>query len=184
MKKPWQTLDSKIEYQNPFWQARKDRVIRPDGEKSNYYVLERGDYVMIIAFDQKNQNIYLVRQWRYPLNEHSWEIPAGFIDKNETPLEAAKRELREETGLKAEKWRNLGQGYVSPGLTKQAYYIFLAEELTSGEKQLEGSEKDMIVKAVPLAKIDQMILLGELRDGTTIDGLYRLELYLKSLRNY
>lgn len=138
MNNPWQTLNSNIVHQNPYWQARQDRVIRPDGQETDYYLVERGDYVIVIALSEDRKNIFMIRQWRYPLNENSWEIPAGFIDQNETPLQAAQRELKEETGLAAKKWLELGKGHVSPGLTSQSYYIFLAQDLTVGERELEG----------------------------------------------
>ena len=109
---PWRTLGSRNVYENPWISVREDSVIRPDGESGIYGVVHyKNTAVGVLPVEE--DHVYLVGQYRYPLGRYSWEIPEGGCPEAEEPLRAAKRELREETGLEARNWRMLGEAYLS-----------------------------------------------------------------------
>ena len=176
MKKPWQTLSRLIDYKNPYWQVRKDKVIKPDGSKGFYHVVDVRDVVSVVALEGKS--VYLVRQWRYPINRNSWETSRGIMNRGETPVNAAKRELREETGLTAKKWKKIGFSYLANGLTNQAFHVFLAQQLMPGKAKLDPGEHDLITKKFLIKKVDEMIRSGILTDSPTIVSFYYLKKFL------
>jgi 8-oxo-dGTP pyrophosphatase MutT (NUDIX family) len=121
---------------------------------------------------------YLVGQYRYPLDVFSWEVPEGGANPNESNFEAAKRELKEETGLKAKKWTYLNSIYTSNSITNEIGHIYLAEELIEGESQPEHTE-DLTVKIVPFLDAYKMVLEYEIKDSLAIIGIMRVYEYLR-----
>jgi 8-oxo-dGTP pyrophosphatase MutT (NUDIX family) len=126
---PWKTLSSREVYQNPGIRVREDRVIRPDGKPGIYGVVESPGGVGIVALDSEKR-VILVGQWRYTLKRYSWEVPTGGKHHNETFLAAAKRELKEETGLRARQWKAMGTVDNSNSATDEVGAVFFARELT------------------------------------------------------
>jgi len=175
---PWKKLSSKKIYKNPWFSLREDQVISPGGEKSIYGVVETSPAIAIVPLT-KNLETYLVGQYRYPLNVYSWEIPEGGAESDESNLEAAKRELKEETGLHADKWTYLNSLYTSNSITNEIGYIYLAEDLISGESEPEHTE-DLTVKVVPFLEAYQMVLDYEIKDSLAIIGIMRVYQYLKN----
>ena len=160
---PWQTLSSRAIYDNAWIAVREDRVIRPDGEQGIYGVVHfKNIAVGVLAIE--DEHLYLVGQFRYTLNQYSWEIPEGGCPQGEQPLTAAQRELIEETGLSAGVWRKSGEAYLSNSVSDELAIWFLASELTHGEQQLEGTER-IAVKRVPLSEAIEMVLNGEISDA-------------------
>lgn len=179
MSNPWKLLHSKVVYRNRYWQARESQVIKPDGERGIYCTVERCNFSIMIPLTKDRRSTFLIRQWRFPTNKPLWEFSAGLIDGNETPRQAARRELEEETGWRAKKLHYAGFGYTSPGLTNQKFHIYIAENLEQGQQRLEGSEADMVVKRITLGKVKRMIKRGEIADAASIVAFHHLELFLQ-----
>jgi len=110
----WKKINSKIIYKNPWLQLREDLVIRPDGKRGVYSVVERLPVNFVIALDQK-ECIFFIKEYRYPIKKTILQLPAGVTDKNKDFLSSAKKELLEETGIKAKRWKKLGGFYIGPG---------------------------------------------------------------------
>ena len=166
MKSSWKTVASRRVYDNPWIAVREDQVIRPDDEPGIYGVVHfRNVATGILPIE--NDHVYLVGQYRYPLEQYSWEIPAGGCPKGEEPLRAAQRELREETGLEARRWQTLGEAYLSNSVTDEYAVWFLASGLVPGEQQLEGTEA-LEVRRLPLREALTMALDGRITDALSL----------------
>ncbi len=166
MKSPWKTVTSRQVYDNPWIAVREDGVVRPDGQLGIYGVVHLKNIATGIL-PIENDHVYLVGQYRYPLGQYSWEIPAGGCPKGEEPLLAAQRELREETGLEAGHWRRLGEAYLSNSVTDEYAVWFLATGLVPGDQQLEGSEV-LEVRRLPLRQALAMALDGRITDALSL----------------
>ncbi len=160
---PWRTLSSRRIYENPWISVREDQVLRPDGEPGIYGVVHyKNVAVGILAVE--DDHVYLVGQYRYPLEIYSWEIPEGGCPEGEEPLRAAQRELKEETGLEAATWRRLGEAFLSNSVADERAIWYLATELVSGEVRPDGDER-LSVRRVPLREALVMALNGEITDA-------------------
>lgn len=174
---PWKTLSSKTVYQNPWIKVREDSVVRPDGSEGIYGVMESKDSVMIVVLNDSNE-VFLIRTFSYPVSSWSWELPGGG-GEGEDAETASKRELAEETGITANKWTSLGKMRVCNGLMTERMTVFLAQDLSFGDK-LDSDDKDLIShgKFVSFDEIDQMIDNGEIDDGQTMTGLFLAQRFL------
>ena len=163
---PWQTLSSREVYENPWIRLREDAVVRPDGEKGIYGVVHfKNVAIGILAVE--GDFIYLVGQYRYTLEQYSWEIPEGGCPEDEDFLSAAQRELAEETGLRAEKWEQMGEARLSNSVTDEHAVWFMATGLTQGERNPEGTEQ-LVVRRVPFGQALRMALTGEITDALSL----------------
>lgn len=169
----WKTISSKIVYLSPYLSLREDRVIQPDGIEGIYNVLERSSFVCVLALSE--ENIFLVSQYRYPIQSISLEIPEGSMEKGETPGEAARRELEEEIGKRAGSLEHIGSLYVGTGLTNQKIHVFVARDLTDCNHKRESTEKDMKVVQMSLVEFEEGIRQGRIMDGPTVAsfGLFK-----------
>jgi 8-oxo-dGTP pyrophosphatase MutT (NUDIX family) len=165
-KSPWKTLASKQVYDNPWIAVREDKVIRPDGEPGIYGVVHFKN-IAVGILPIEGDHIYLVGQYRYPLEQYSWEIPEGGCAIGEEPFRAAQRELREETGLEAKHWRLLGEAYLSNSVADEYAVWFLASGLVPGERQPEGTEA-LEVRRLPLREALGMALGGQITDSLSL----------------
>ena len=166
---PWRTLDSRRVYENPWISVREDNVVRPDGEPGIYGVVHYKN-TAVGVLPVENDHVYLVGQYRYPLERYSWEIPEGGCPEDEEPLVAARRELREETGLEAKSWSRLGGAFLSNSVADEYAVWFLATELVAGEPQNEGTEL-IGVRRVPLREAVVMAMDGRITDALSILAL-------------
>jgi ADP-ribose pyrophosphatase len=165
-KNPWKTLSSKMVYDNPWIAVREDAVIHPDGARGIYGVVHyKNVAVGVLAFE--GDDIYLVGQYRYPLGRYSWEIPEGGCPEGEDPLDAARRELEEETGLRAADWRRLGEAHLSNSVSDELAVWYSASVLSQGERRPEGSE-ELSVRRVPFREAVRMVLAGEITDSVSV----------------
>jgi len=172
--KKWILKSSKPVYESK-WISLYDREYEiPNGEThSNYMHVVRGDYVLVVAIDAED-NIVMEYHYRRATDDFYWEVPAGGIDKGETPEEAALRELKEETGYSADVIRTI-QVDPQPGFIKmKAYVVFCKLKGQKSQPQREIDEEEMIVKNVTLDEVREMFTRGEIRDmgSTAAVGLF------------
>jgi 8-oxo-dGTP pyrophosphatase MutT (NUDIX family) len=172
---PWQTVSSRIVYDDGRLRFREDVVVQPDGDPGKYAYLEVALPVVAIVPIDADGNIYLVRQWRYPWNRNSWEIPTGGAEPGETPIETARRELAEEVGLHATEWEPLGTGN-SAATISSSWFFFIARGLSpvdDGQYAKDGGEADMIARAIPLADAIEAAMDGRIEHGMSAMGILR-----------
>jgi len=175
----WQQKSQEITYENPWIQIRHEEVIRPNGSEGIYGVVHfKSNAIGVVAIDDED-NTWLVKQSRYPNNETTIEIPEGGGPLNELPLDAAKRELKEETGFTAAKWQPLLELRTSNSVTDEKAYIFLATELAAGEQELEETE-DIEVLKVPIQDAIAMAMNGEIMDAMSVAALLKIAILRES----
>ena len=158
----------------------QDQAIDPDGIEIKRAIVQHNGSAVMMPVDDKKR-ILLVRQYRLPARAFMWEIPAGRVDKGETVLQAAKRELTEETGYKAKKWTKLASFYVSPGFLAEKMTIYVAEELKEGEQKPMEDER-IQMQWYRAKEVDEMIKAGKIQDAKTIIGFLAWQRYLKPSR--
>ncbi|MBL3656512.1 NUDIX domain-containing protein [Fulvivirga sediminis] len=172
-KNPWTTLDRKQMYENPWIKLEEHQIINPGGGEGVYgKVFFKNKAIGIIPIDEEG-NTWLVGQYRYTIDEYSWEIPEGGGPMHEEPLTSAKRELKEETGLIANHWEMIMRFHTSNSVTDEVGYIYLAKELTQGEQNLEESESDLIVKKLPFTEALKMVMNQEITDSMSVAGILK-----------
>ncbi|WMN10807.1 NUDIX hydrolase [Marivirga salinae] len=176
-KNPWKLLKTNIQYDNPWIKVEEDAVINPSGGQGIYgRVHFKNVAVGVIPIDEEG-NTWLVGQYRYPLDEYSWEIPEGGCPIGEKELDAAKRELKEETGLFAEHWEEFLRIHTSNSVSDERGVVFLAKDLKQGDTQFEATE-DLKIKKLPLEEAFQMVLDGKITDSISMAALLKLKVHL------
>lgn len=176
---PRKTLSTQPVYNNDWIKVEEHKVINPAGKPGLYgKVSFKNQAVGIIPLDEEG-NTWLVGQFRYTLNEWSWEIPMGGSPGKEDKIKTALRELKEETGLKAGEITELLHLHPSNSITDEQGYVYLATDLSEGVQQLEDTEKDMQIKKLALDEAVQMAANGEITDAISVAGLFYLALNRK-----
>ena len=151
---------------------RVDDALLPNGNIAKREIVEHNGGVMVAPLDNED-NLYFVKQFRYPYMEIVTELPAGKLEKGEDPFEAGKRELKEETGAVANKYVSLGQLYPTPGYCGEIIHMYLATELSFGEQNPDDDEFLEVYK-IPLEKAVEMVLSGELKDSKTQTAILKI----------
>jgi 8-oxo-dGDP phosphatase len=171
----WKTLDSRLVYENAWMQLREDRVINPGGGENRYgHVRFRNVAVGVLPIDE-HEHTWLVGQTRYTLDAFSWELPMGGSPLADDPLDGAKRELREETGLSAARWREHLRLHTSNSITDERAIVYVAEELTQGETAFEETE-DLVIRRLPVEEAVRMACSGEITDAISVAALLKYQL--------
>lgn len=178
MKNPWITLKRKTVYENPWISVTHSDVLTPTGTDGIYGLVHFKNRAIGIVPLDKDGNTWLVGQFRYALNEYSWEIPEGGAPIGEDNLDAAKRELKEETGITAKKWTKILNFATSNSVTDELGTCFVAQDLEFGEMELEETE-DITVKKLPFEAALQMVFEGKITDALSIMGLMTTKLMLE-----
>ena len=166
------TLSSKISYRGPVFHITTDEVLEPGGVRARRDVIHHSGSVVVMPVDDTEREplVLLERQYRHAANGYLWELPAGRIDPGEKELAAAKRELIEETGYRASRWKRILNFYASPGFLGETMSIYMATGLTAGEAEPEEDER-IVTKFFPLSTLVDKILRGQICDGKTIAGV-------------
>jgi 8-oxo-dGTP pyrophosphatase MutT (NUDIX family) len=169
------TLSSREVYRNRWMRVREDEILRSNGQKGIYGVVEKHDGAIILPIE--DGRVWLVEQFRYTIQEQALELPQGTWEREiEDPEELARGELQEELGLKATQMIQLGALWIAYGFTRQREHVFLATGLSPAEKNPDAEEHDLVVHSVPIPEFERMMLDGTIRDECTVAawGLYLL----------
>jgi 8-oxo-dGTP pyrophosphatase MutT (NUDIX family) len=172
---PWQTLATRVVWDDGWRRIREDDAIQPDGRRTAYSYFELPEFAVIVPITDQ-RTTFLVRQWRYPWGRNSWELPAGTCEADEAPADTAIRELAEEAGLIAARWTSLGIGYNSASFN-MPYHIYLAEGLrpSPGGSHPDGSELDMMVHEVPFDQAMEAAANGTILHAVSVTALVRAQ---------
>lgn len=166
-KNPWTTLKSEKVYDSPWIGLTKHDVLNPNNNPGTYSVIHFKNIALGILPLDKDYNTWIVGQYRYPINQYSWEIPEGGGKRDVEPLESAKRELLEETGITAKKWTKIQEMYLSNSASDEFCILYIAQDLSFGEAQPEDNEQ-LELKKVHFDELYQMVEKGEITDSLTV----------------
>jgi ADP-ribose pyrophosphatase len=169
-------VSSRTVYRGPVFSVTTDDVEEPNGVRARRDVIHHSGSVVVLAVDDSGATplVLLERQYRHAATDYLWEIPAGRIDPGENELKAAKRELLEETGYTAARWRRILKFYASPGFVAETMAVFQATGLHAGEAQPEADEV-IHIRMVPLPTAVRMVVRGTIRDAKTISSVLWLD---------
>jgi ADP-ribose pyrophosphatase len=175
-------ISSEVAYQGPLFRVTRDKITEPGGIESTREVVRHNGSVVILAVDssksKKDPWVVIERQYRHAAGCYLWELPAGKLDPGEEPITGAQRELEEETGYRAKKWKLLIEYWASPGFLGESMKLFLAEGLIAGEAHPEEDER-IDFRLVKLSELLKKIAKGEIQDGKTLVGTL---LYARKLK--
>jgi ADP-ribose pyrophosphatase len=165
-------ISSREVYHGPAFRVTADEVLEPSGVRTRRDIVHHSGSVVILAIEEGKgePRVLLERQYRHAARQMLWELPAGRIDEGENDLHAAKRELLEETGYTASRWRCILRFYASPGFLAEAMNLYFARGLRPGPAQPEADEV-IHIRMVPLSAAVRMVMRGTIKDGKTIAGI-------------
>ena len=165
-----EVISSKLSYEGPLFRVYTDEIVE-NGRKVSRDVVRHNGSVVILAIDdtksKRDPLVVMERQYRHAAKEYLLEVPAGKMEEGENPLAGAKRELLEETGFRAKRWRKMARYFASPGFLGEWMQIFIAEGLTLGDAQPEYDEQ-LDIEMIPLSRLLNMIDEGKIYDGKTL----------------
>ena len=170
-------VKSTLIYEGPIFGVRRDELIEPGGLETKREVITHPGSVVVLPV-QKDGRIVMIRQYRHAARQFLWELVAGRIDGGESPKKAAARELMEETGYKAKRYKLMMNIFPTPGFLEERLFLFLATDLAEGEAQPEFDEK-IISHSYSPKELKQMMTTGELRDAKSIAGILYYLTFLK-----
>ncbi len=174
---PWQINSEKEIYNNPWINLTEYQVINPSGNPGIYGKVHfKNRAIGIVPLDEE-LNTWLVGQYRFVLNQYSWEIPEGGGPIANDPLEAAKRELLEETGLKANKWDEVQRMHLSNSVSDELCIIYVARGLEQFEAEPEDTEQ-LLIKKLPFEEVYRMVCAGDITDSVTVAAVLKVKLLL------
>jgi ADP-ribose diphosphatase len=171
-------ISSVEKYKNKLFSVSEEHAVEPGGFEIRRAIVHHVGSAVMMAVDDRKR-ILLVRQYRLPAQAYLWEIPAGRLDPGETPLQAAKRELTEETGYRARKWKKLVMFYPSPGYVAEKMTIFVATELTAGKATPMDDER-IDSRWFTGKEIEDDIRSGKIVDGKTMIGYFNWKRWMKA----
>src|ERR1700728_899445 len=170
-----EVISSKLSYEGPLFRVYTDEILEKGRRVMRDVVRHNGSVVVLAIDDSKSKRdplIVMEVQYRHAAKEYLLEVPAGKLEEGEDPLAGAKRELLEETGFKAKRWRKMARYFASPGFLGEFMQVFVAEGLTLGEARPEYEEQ-LEIEMVPLSRLITMIEEGKIHDGKTLISVMR-----------
>lgn len=174
---PWQTLNVKEVYNNPWIQIQHHDVINPSGNEGIYGIVHFHNWAVGVLPLDEAYNTWIVGQYRYALNEYSWEIPEGGSLLKDDPLDSAKRELKEEAGIVATKWTKLMDFYTSNSVTNEYAICYIAQGLSFEEAEPEETE-DLLLRKLPFQALYEMVMKGEIKDSLTVAAVLKAKIWM------
>src|SRR5580700_3140875 len=171
------TLSSREVYRNHWLRLREDQILRSNGKRGIYSVVEKDECAIILPIE--NDRVWLVEQFRYTIQERAWELPqGGWEEAIVDPEELARGELKEETGLHAERMVRLGMLWIAYGFTRQKQHVFLASGLKQTNTDRDAEEHDLAVRSFAIEDFERMMREGMIADASTVAawGLYQLRM--------
>jgi ADP-ribose pyrophosphatase len=165
-------ISSRAVYRGPAFWVSSDDVLEPTGVRVRRDIVHHSGSIVVLAIDETKSEprILFEHQYRHAAKQFMWELPAGRIDRGEDEITAAKRELIEETGYSAARWKRILKFYASPGFVAETMSIFLARGLRAGLAQPEADEV-IEVSFIPLKRAVEMVMKGKVQDAKTISGV-------------
>jgi ADP-ribose pyrophosphatase len=169
------TLSTREIYRNRWLRIREDRILRSNGKEGIYSVVDKDECAIILPLDQGR--VWLVEQFRYTIQERAWELPqGGWEEAIVDPEELARGELKEETGLHADRMVRLGALWIAYGFARQKQHVYLASGLTQAMTDRDAEEHDLVVRSFAIEEFERMMREGTIVDASTLAawGLYQL----------
>jgi 8-oxo-dGTP pyrophosphatase MutT (NUDIX family) len=176
---PWKIVSGKNVHESPWIKVDYYNVITPSGNKGEYSTVHFKNYAIGIIPLDDNNNTWIVGQYRFPVNAYSWEIPEGGGKLNIPPLESAKRELLEETGIKANKWTKLMEMHLSNSATDELAIIYVAQELSFEEPSPDENEQ-LEIKKIHFDDLFELVVAGKITDSLTVAAVLKTYILFKS----
>lgn len=178
MKNPWKKIKKKTAYETPWIKVDHHEVLNPAGKESIYGTVHFKNLAIGIIPLSKDLETWIVGQYRFPLDQYSWEIPEGGGPHDIDPLDSAKRELKEETGLSAKKWTEILRIHTSNSVSDELGIIYLAEELEEGPAKPDEDE-DLQIRKLPFNELVDLVMKGEITDSLSVAGVLKLKMLLE-----
>ncbi|HEY0895803.1 MAG TPA: NUDIX hydrolase [Sphingobacteriaceae bacterium] len=172
---PWKIISSELRYDNPWISVTEHQVINPAGGPGIYGQVHFKNLAIGILVLDDQQNTWLVGQYRFPLGQYSWEIPEGGGPLDRDPLESAKRELKEETGITANSWTEIQRIHLSNSVSDELGIIYLATNLGFGESSPEETEQ-LKVRKVPFTEAYRMVESGAITDSLAVAAILKVRI--------
>lgn len=175
---PWKVKSKTCKYEDEHICVELDDVIQPDGKPGQYALVDLKPGVSVLPLDGQG-NVFLVRQFRFGLGAESLEAVAGGMDEGEPPLEAAQREAREELGIVARDWLDLGKIEIDTSIVHSPGYLYLARELSFTQKERDGTERDLITVKISLEEAVRKVMEGEILHAPSAVLILKAAMQLK-----
>jgi ADP-ribose pyrophosphatase len=174
---PWTTITSEQIYESPWIAVTKHDVLTPHGTPGTYSTVHFKNLAIGILPLDKDYNTWIVGQYRYPIQKYSWEIPEGGGHLDVEPIESAKRELQEETGIIANKWTKIQEMYLSNSVSDEHCTLFIAQDLVFGESHPDD-EEELEMRKIHFDELYKMVELGEITDSLTITAVLKTKILM------
>lgn len=176
---PWKTLQSDVKYDNSWIRVTEHQVINPTGGKGIYGEVHFKNLAIGILPLDEDYNTWLVGQYRYPIKAYSWEIPEGGGPFHEVPLDSARRELLEETGMSAQNWKEILRLHLSNSVSDELGIVYVATGLIQGIAMPEETE-ELVLKKLPFEEAYQMVLNAEITDSISVAAILKAKIMMQN----